>query len=38
MGRAGQIINERLRKLKELKDNGINPYPHKFNVKNNSIE
>ncbi len=30
MSRQEQIINERLRKLKELKEQGINPYPHKF--------
>jgi lysyl-tRNA synthetase, class II len=33
MGREEQIINERLRKLKELRAEGINPYPHKFEVK-----
>jgi lysyl-tRNA synthetase, class II len=36
MGREDQIINERKRKLKELKDNGINPYPQKFDVKDYS--
>jgi lysyl-tRNA synthetase class 2 len=30
MGREDQIVNERLRKLKELRAAGINPYPHKF--------
>lgn len=30
MGREDQIINERLRKLKELRDLKINPYAHKF--------
>ncbi|MFH1290353.1 MAG: lysine--tRNA ligase [Nanoarchaeota archaeon] len=34
MGREEQIINERLRKIKELKEQKINPYPHKFDVKN----
>ena len=34
MGRENQIINERLRKLKELKEKGINPYPYKFDKKN----
>lgn len=34
MGRQDQIINERLRKIKELKELGIEPYPHKFHVKN----
>ena len=38
MGREEQIIDNRLRKIKELRDKGINPYPHKFDVKNNSIE
>ncbi len=32
MGRSDQIINERLRKLEELRNNGINPYPHKYDV------
>ena len=38
MGREEQIINERKRKLEELKKKGINPYPHKFDVKNYSNE
>ncbi len=38
MGREQQIINERIRKLKELKENGINPYPNKFNKKQNCGE
>ncbi|MFH1358574.1 MAG: lysine--tRNA ligase [archaeon] len=33
MGREGQIINERKRKIKELREQGINPYPHKFDKK-----
>ncbi len=33
MGREEQIINERLRKLKELRLKGINPYPNKYEVK-----
>ena len=37
-GREQQIINERLRKLKELRENGINPYPHKFDKKQNAAE
>lgn len=37
MGRKEQIINERKRKLDELRK-VINPYPHKFNVKNFSRE
>ena len=35
MGREEQIINERKRKLKELRQQ-VNPYPHKFDVKNYS--
>ena len=38
MGREKQIINERLRKIKELKEQGINPYPNKFDKKNNCFE
>ena len=38
MGREEQIINERKRKLEELKKKGINPYPYKFDVKNHSDE
>src|SRR3989344_1656708 len=34
MGREEQIINERLRKIKELRQQGINPYPTKYDVKN----
>lgn len=29
-GREQQIINERLRKLKELREMGVNPYPSKY--------
>ncbi len=38
MGRQEQIINERLRKLKELKSQGINPYPNKYEVKHHAKE
>jgi lysyl-tRNA synthetase, class II len=38
MGREEQIIQERERKLKELRGLGINPYPHKYNVKDYSSE
>ena len=38
MGRQDQIINERLRKLKELKEQGIEPYPHNFERKDTSDE
>jgi len=33
MSREQQIINERKRKIKQLRANGINPYPHKFDKK-----
>lgn len=33
MGREDQILSERLRKIKELRENGINPYPQKYEVK-----
>ncbi len=32
-GREAQIINERIRKVKELEEQGINPYPNKFDKK-----
>ena len=38
MGRQDQIINERLRKLKELREQGINPYPHSFDKKDSTLE
>jgi len=38
MGREEQIINERLKKIKELREQGINPYTHKFDKKNNCAE
>ena len=38
MGREEQIISERKRKIKKLKSSGINPYPHKYEVKNYSSE
>lgn len=34
MGREDQIISERLKKMVELKRQGIEAYPHKFDVKN----
>ncbi|MGA2130267.1 MAG: lysine--tRNA ligase [Candidatus Pacearchaeota archaeon] len=34
MGREEEIIKERERKIKELKEKGINPYAHKFDKKN----
>ena len=38
MGRQDQMIDERLRKLKELRQRGINPYPNKYDVRNNSAQ
>lgn len=38
MGREQQIINERLRKLDELKKEGINPYPAKSEKKQTCLE
>lgn len=34
MGRQDEIIKERLRKIKELRAIGVNPYPYKFEAKN----
>ena len=31
MGRQDQIINERKKKLDEMRKEGINPYPAKYN-------
>ena len=38
MSRQEQIISERLRKLKELKAQEINPYPHKYDVNHYAYE
>ena len=38
MSREQQIVNERLRKLKELRKQGINPYPYKFDKRQNAEE
>jgi len=38
MGREQQITDERIRKIKELRQQGINPYPHKFDKKDNTNE
>lgn len=38
MGREEQIINERLKKLEELKKQGINPYPNKYEKKQTCLE
>ena len=38
MGREDQIIKERMRKLSELKEENINPYPNKFDKKQTCLE
>ena len=38
MGRKEQITKERLRKIGELKEQGIEPYPHSYDVKNYSTD
>ena len=38
MGREEQIINERIRKINELKKEGVDPYPAKFDKKNSAAE
>jgi len=38
MGREEQITGERLRKIDELKKQGINPYPYRFEKKENCSE
>jgi len=38
MGREDQIIKERVRKLNELNESGINPYAYKFDKKNSTLE
>ncbi len=38
MGREEQIVSERLRKLGEIKDSGINPYPDKYDKKQSCSE
>ena len=38
MGRQDEIIKERLKKLDELENKGINPYPHKYEPKHTSAE
>ncbi len=38
MGREEQIIQERVRKLEELRKQGINPYPNKFDKKNSIVD
>lgn len=38
MGREEQIISGRLKKLRELRAQGVNPYPNKFDVKDYSAD
>jgi lysyl-tRNA synthetase class 2 len=38
MGREEQIVNERIKKIEELRKKGINPYPAKFDKKENVAE
>ena len=38
MGREELIINERKKKIEELKKLGINPYPNKYEPKDYSSE
>jgi len=38
MGRQDEIVKERVRKIKELREQGINPYATKYEVKNTSSE
>ncbi|MBU0958110.1 MAG: lysine--tRNA ligase [Nanoarchaeota archaeon] len=38
MSRQDEIVNERKRKIKTLRDLGINPYPNRYDVKNKSGE
>jgi len=38
MGRKEQIVSERIRKLKELEDQNINPYPSKFDKKDDCLK
>ncbi len=38
MGREEEIINQRLKKIEELKKAGVNPYPYNFDKKDNSSE
>lgn len=38
MGRQEEIVNERLKKLSELRKQSINPYPNKYDVKHHAQE
>jgi len=37
-GREKQIVNERIRKINEIRDLGINPYPNKYDKKQTCLE
>ncbi len=38
MGREELMINERLKKISELKEKGVNPYPYSFDKKDNASD
>lgn len=38
MGREEQIVNERIRKIEELRKNGTNPYPTKYDKKETCLK
>lgn len=38
MGREDQIVNERLKKIEELRNKGINPYPTRFDKKQDVLD
>lgn len=38
MGREEQIISERLKKIEQLRKDGVNPYPYSFEKKDNSAD
>lgn len=38
MGRQDEVVKERLKKIEELRKQGINPYPYNFDKKDNSKE
>ncbi len=38
MGRQDEIIKERMRKIEELKKQGVDPYPHAFEKKDSAME
>ncbi len=38
MGREEQIVDNRIKKIEELRKLKVDPYPHKYNFKNNALE